>query len=476
MKNVVLCNKHSGFAISMLSTSPTYEGHYPEAFLTRMKNMLGTEYDLFVESLRQPSPISVRLNPFKRISKFDEEEKVTWCENGKYLRERPSFTFDPLFRAGTYYVQEASSMFIEQIWKQVNHENKTVRVLDMCAAPGGKSTHLLSLMNEESLLVSNEVIPNRNKILRENITKWGTANCIVSQNKPEDFSRLENYFDIVLVDAPCSGEGLFRKDKNAIGEWSEKNVAMCSLRQKEILKHAVQCLKPDGFLIYSTCTFEEEENDLNVEQLRDTNYELSITNYEIPIANYELREQPSVVRTKSGFQFFPHKVKGEGFYISVLKKESGHERQGTRDEKRKTPGNGHRIPDNYLQHSENFIEHSKNDLCFAIPKQHYADFLFLEKQLYIRHAGIFLGTMKGKNFLPSHDLALSIHINKNLPAIELNYEQAISYLRCETPTIKTNLRGWCLVKYKNQNLGWIKILEGRINNYFPKELRILKQA
>ena len=439
---------------------------YPEAFLHHMKNVLGNEFDAFVQSLGESSPTSVRLNPFKPISKFNEEEKIPWCANGRYLKERPSFTFDPLFHAGAYYVQEASSMFIEQAWKQINPNNTPVRVLDMCAAPGGKSTHLLSLMSEESLLVSNEVIANRNNILQQNIVKWGTANCIVTQNKPEDFAALENFFDIILIDAPCSGEGLFRKDKNAIDEWSEQNVERCAVRQKNILQQAIACLKPGGFIIYSTCTFEEAENDRQM-----ANEELPITNYQLSI------KQPGVTLTNFGYQFFPHKIKGEGFYMAVMQKPDNG--QQTTDNGRQT-SNGKAnnqlsiINNQYLNNSDNFITHTKNDLLFAIPKNIYSDFLFLQR-LYIRHAGIFMGTMKGKDFLPSHDLALSNYIKTDLPAVDLNNDDAISYLRGETPKLKTDIRGLCLVKYENKNLGWIKAMEGRMNNYYPKELRILKR-
>lgn len=439
------------------------EKKYPETFLARMKKNLGGEFDSFLNSLNKTPPVSVRLNPFKKSVVFSEEEIILWSINGKYLKERPSFTFDPLFHAGAYYVQEASSMFIEQVWRQINPENKTVRVLDMCAAPGGKSTHLLSLMNEESLLVSNEIIPNRNKILRENILKWGTANCFVTQDEPKDFSALENYFDIILVDAPCSGEGLFRKDVDAIGEWSEKNVTMCATRQSEILKHAAACLKPNGFLIYSTCTFEEEEND---KQISDLGFLIS---------DFEFAEFGQV-KTKCGYQFFPHKVRGEGFYISVLQKGDGrNESQIPNTKILTTEKLLQSLAEKFLKDSNSFSVLSKNEMVFAIPKNLWNDFQFLNSVLNIRQSGIYLGEVKGKDFIPSHDLALSIHINSNLPSVELNYDEAISYLRCEPLKMKTDLRGWCLAKYQNQNLGWCKILENRINNYFPRELRILKQ-
>ena len=444
---------------------------YPPEFLHRMETLLGEEYPAFINSLSESSPTSMRLNPKKRISKFDAEEKVVWCNDGHYLKERPSFTFDPLFHAGTYYVQEASSMFIEKIWRQINPDSVPVKVLDMCAAPGGKSTHLLSLMSDESLLVSNEVIPKRNKILCENIIKWGNANCIITQNKTEDFAALQNYFDIVLIDAPCSGEGLFRKDKDAIDEWSDRNVAQCSVRQKEILEHALQCLKPDGFLIYSTCTYEPTENDENIEYV----LELGSSQVQLPA------EIGGIAKTKYGLQFFPHKIKGEGFYISVVRKNSPmgfvSDKLEISNSKSQLQNKFHPSPifEPFLESYEDFVESKRDNLVFALHKTIASDFLSLEKKLYIRNAGIFMGTIKGKDFLPSHDLALSNHIRKDLPSIELNYDDAITYLRCEAPKIKPAEKGWHVVKYQNMNLGWIKALDGRINNYFPKELRILKK-
>jgi 16S rRNA C967 or C1407 C5-methylase (RsmB/RsmF family)/NOL1/NOP2/fmu family ribosome biogenesis protein len=452
---------------------------YPPQFLERMRLQLGDGFEEFVRYLDFPAPTSIRLNPCKRISKFDKEEKISWCDEGRYLKERPSFTFDPLFHAGTYYVQESSSMFIEEVWKQINPGNASVKVLDLCAAPGGKSTHLLSLMGDDSLLVGNEVIPTRNKILQQNIIKWGYANCIITQNKPADFAVLENYFDIVLIDAPCSGEGLFRKDKDAIAEWSEKNVGACSIRQKEILQHAYACLKPGGFLIYSTCTFESTENDENMQWLEP----LGAIRFKMETSKYQ-----GIVATDYGYQFYPHKIKGEGFYIAVFKKE-GELNLGSEADKKTNQTICHpdesvpiaigiNVPlsaEHYLKQPENFHLHQKNELTFAIPKFIKSDFNFLEKQLYIRQAGIFMGTQKGKDFLPSHDLALSNHIRPDLSAIELTYDQAVAYLRCETPRLQTDILGWRLVSYQGFNLGWVKVLQGRINNYFPKEWRILKQ-
>lgn len=451
------------------------EEKYPQEFTQQMKATLGDEYPSFVESLDAPPPVSLRMNPYKLSEQFQKNEKITWCEGGRYLPERPSFTFDPLFHAGSYYVQEASSMFLEQIWQQINPENKTVRVLDMCAAPGGKSTHLLSLMSGDSLLVSNEVISHRNKVLQENITKWGTANCIVTQNKAENFSALQNYFDIILVDAPCSGEGLFRKDKAAIEEWDEKNVAMCSLRQKEILRYALYSLKPGGFLIYSTCTYEPDENDHIISWLN----EFSLSPFPLPVV------KDNIVKTNHGYQFFPHRVKGEGFYISLLKKEETTYSEHLSNNVKMLQHSPYRQTNNtkllcagsdFLSSADDFTFIEKKELLFAIPNHLFNDFQSLSSQLYIRQAGIFMGAVKGKDFIPSHDLALSVHLKKELPSVELSLEQAIAYLRCESIFPLTDHRGWVLARYKGFNIGWLKIMESRANNYYPKEWRILKQG
>lgn len=440
---------------------------YPAAFIARMQAQLGSEFDAFIETLNGSSPTSVRINPFKLINKFDAEEQVPWCTNGRYLQERPSFTFDPLFHAGTYYVQEASSMYVEQAWKLINPDNKTVRVLDMCAAPGGKSTHLAALMNSESLLVSNEIVPNRNKILQENITKWGTANVVITQNKPADFARLANFFDIILIDAPCSGEGLFRKDKDAVNEWSEENVAMCGTRQQEILQRAYNCLKPGGHIIYSTCTYEHVENDANIEYAES----LGMQRMQLPIVVDGIKD------TGAGLQFYPHRVKGEGFYISVLQKNT----EANFDEAHMNPkamGEHTRHADilaKYLEQPQLFSAVEKGEMLIAMPKLIQRSTQMVSAALNVRHAGILLGSFKGKDFLPSHDVAINIHVSKSLPSIEITHEQAITFLRSEPIKADTDTLGWCIVKHEGHNLGWIKVLSARSNNYYPKEWRILKR-
>jgi 16S rRNA C967 or C1407 C5-methylase (RsmB/RsmF family) len=232
----------------------------PIAFLDRM-NLEKEQLEAFLLALDAPTPTSIRLNTQKSCELFAFEESIPWTLSGKYLKERISFTLDPQFHAGCYYVQEASSMLLEEAFKQIFASNQHLTILDLCAAPGGKSTHLLNLASSDSILVANEVISSRNSTLQYNIAKWGNANCIVTQNKPADFSSFKKMFDLIVIDAPCSGEGMFRKDPNSINEWSIENVEICSARQTDILDSILPCLKDGGILIYSTCTYEQIEND-----------------------------------------------------------------------------------------------------------------------------------------------------------------------------------------------------------------------
>ena len=289
----------------------------PKEFLESLQNSKGFDKIAFEQvHASEEQVVSVRLNQKKEFkiqnSIFNILGQVPWAEHGYYLAERPSFTFDPLFHAGCYYVQEASSMFLEQALKQTVDLSKPIKVLDLCAAPGGKSTHLLSLISKESLLVSNDVIRSRVNILNDNIVKWGCANVVVTNNDPKDFQKLENYFDVIVVDAPCSGSGLFRRDPDAMDEWSLNNVALCSQRQQRILADVMPSLKARGVLIFSTCSYSEEEDEAIVDWLKK----------ELIINNEELIIDPGwgIIASGGGYRFWPDKVKGEGFFISCFRK------------------------------------------------------------------------------------------------------------------------------------------------------------
>ena len=439
---------------------------WPTEFLERMQKSQGIDYDSFLKGLSIPAPVSLRLNLFKKSKKFDKNLKVEWCEAGRYLKVRPLFTFDPLFHAGTYYVQEASSMFLESVFKQCFPENIPLRALDLCAAPGGKSTHLISLLPEGSTLVSNELISSRNKVLRQNIVKWGDPNVIVTQNEAEDFLSLEGYFDLVLVDAPCSGEGLFRRDPDAAKEWSVDAVHNCSFRQSKILENAIKLLRPGGILIYSTCTFEECENERQIEILIHSD---SVELISLNVSN------SGIVKSELGLRFYPHRISGEGFFISAVRKTDGQDFEFKKSKPSKSPQIHQQLLTAYLKSPESFFVIQKDEVIYAIPNHILPLFQFMEKKFYVRQAGIRIGEMKGATLQPAHELALSRHLRKDLPLYNFSLEEAIRYLRCDAVQCPDAPKGWTLAAYEDFPLGWMKVLDGRVNNYFPKELRVLKE-
>lgn len=417
---------------------------------------------------------SIRLNPFKRIHDYDEEETVPWCSDGKYLRERPSFIADPLFHAGCYYVQEASSMFLDHLLRQTGRMDQQLRVLDLCAAPGGKSTLLASLLSRDSLLVSNEIIKSRVPALSDNLTKWGNLNVIVTNNDPKDFKKLEGYFDVMVVDAPCSGSGMFRKDPVAVQEWSENNVQLCSERQQRILADALPALRENGILIYSTCSYSSEENEQIADWLTDT---YSLQNLRIPLQpEWGIRETASEKHGCYGYRFYPHLVKGEGFFVSCFIKEEGSEPKNERPQK--PPRIGH----NELSLLKSWVKElplsliSINDSYYALPESLADDIRMLQTKLYLKKSGIHLGKIAGKDFVPDQELAQSLLANERIERTELSREQALKYLRKDPVEMGSTVRGWTLMCYRGFGLGWAKILPNRINNYYPRELRILKQV
>jgi 16S rRNA C967 or C1407 C5-methylase (RsmB/RsmF family)/NOL1/NOP2/fmu family ribosome biogenesis protein len=423
---------------------------------------------------------SVRVNPFKvkdilsfQISNNQFQiSSVPWSSHGYYLSSRPSFTFDPLFHAGTYYVQEASSMFIEQAFKQTVDLSKQIKVLDLCAAPGGKSTLIQSLISKNSLLVSNEVIQARASILVENITKWGAANVVVSNNDPKDFARLTNFFDVIVVDAPCSGSGLFRKDPDAINEWSENNVALCSQRQQRILADVYPSLKQDGVLIYSTCSYSVEEDENIADWMMS---ELNVETVQLKKEQHWNIDETISKKGAYGYRFWPDKVKGEGFFIAVVKKKDG-EGYGSFKPKKSTLEKVTKAEEQIIHHwvdndtEIHFVKH-KNDVL-ALPGAVLEQLQIVQPALYIQKAGTKIGQFAKNDLIPDHEFAVSSLPAQTTPAVELSYDDAIRYLRKEEIIVSPVVKGWAMMKYKTYNLGWAKVLPNRVNNYYPKEWRI----
>jgi NOL1/NOP2/sun family putative RNA methylase len=456
----------------------------PSDLINALQNVNGFNETAFKQVHQSGTQLtSVRLNPLKKIdirgSVLSIDEKVKWNDKGWYLMQRPSFTLDPLFHAGAYYVQEASSMFLQQALQQIVNLLQPLKILDLCAAPGGKSTLIQSLISAESLLVSNEVIKTRVNILNENITKWGAANVIVTNNNPKDFRRLQNYFDVIVVDAPCSGSGLFRKDAAAIDEWSLNNVQLCSQRQQRILADVMPSLKEGGVLIYSTCSYSKEENeeicDWVMEQFTVSSLQLAVDK------SWCITETQSEKNNAYGYRFYPDKVKGEGFFIAAfINKQQVHETNGGnfKIEKRKTE----KLPDReiavlqpYLINATDFFFLKQNKEVIAMPVYLQDELAVLQSVLYIKKAGVKMGGIIRDELIPHHELALCNITNKNIPFVEVDLQTALQYLRKQQIKIDNAAKGWALIKYQQLPLGWIKILPNRVNNYYPKEWRILNK-
>ena len=297
---------------------------------------------------------------------------------------------------------------------------------------------------------------------RENITKWGCANTIVTQANAYDYSQSGVVADIILVDAPCSGEGMFRKDKNAISEWSEENVNSCSIRQTEIVDSIKNCLSEDGILVYSTCTYNELENDDIIEHLLSSDEFEKINLIDLP---------EGITKTKHGYQFYPHKIKGEGFYCSILKY-IGEPKSDPKFSSLKPAMNYMKYLKEYLSDANQFVPYEHKGELYAFPNHTWTNFQLIKNKINIRQAGLHLGTIKGDLLIPSHDLAMSIHCSDSIKRIELSKEQALHYLKGETLQIDSDYKGWCLASYQQTSLGWMKLIQGRMNNYYPKSSRI----
>ena len=446
----------------------------PGSLLSSLKELKGFDKEAFERAHASGEQItSIRINPFKLLETKASPlgggllGAVLWSQYGYYLSQRPSFTLDPLFHAGCYYVQEASSMFLEQALKQTVDLSQPLKVIDLCAAPGGKSTHIQSLISKDSLLVSNEVIRSRANILKDNIIKWGCNNVMVTNNDPEDFAKLENYFDVIVVDAPCSGSGLFRKDAEAIEEWSLNNVALCSQRQQRILADVWPALKKNGVLIYSTCSYSKEEDEDIVNWLMK---DLSAANCQLSIdANW------GIIESTGGYRFWPDKIKGEGFFLACFRKTDGDADVSLKIKK---------MPDSATKKelaiikkwtktdSHHFIKYMNT--VYAWQQRTVNDFSFLLGNLRVVYSGTIIGEIVREKLVPDHALAMSLMINEWIERSALNYEQAIHYLKRKELKLETLTKGWRLVNYEGHSLGWINVLSNRINNYYPKELRILK--
>jgi 16S rRNA C967 or C1407 C5-methylase (RsmB/RsmF family)/NOL1/NOP2/fmu family ribosome biogenesis protein len=436
----------------------------PEAFQARIREELFPGVDL-LQALDSVSPVSVRFHPKKHHPDMEVLGDVSWCKSAVYLHERPQYVFDPLFHAGAYYPQEAGSMVLDYVLRQLNLPLEP-KILDLCAAPGGKSTLIASFLDNKGILVANEVIQQRARVLKENLTKWGFSNVVVTNNDPADFQRLPQFFDVMVVDAPCSGEGMFRKDPAARDEWSEDNVRLCSGRQRRIVMDVWDALVPGGIMVYSTCTFNANENEDNVRWFME---ELGAELIQMDLP------QPIVPgRNGMGHYCVPGITQTEGFYIAVLQKpdEPLIRQRFTRKSEFRAQKELLDCP-NYIDLSENeFI--NWNDKLIALPRLHLDSMLHVQAQMRLQKLGTMVGDISRKGIIPNEEIALNPFLNCYTGRIEVSNEQALHYLRGDTYPLAGN-HGYQLITFKNEPLGWIKHLGNRFNNLYPKEWRIRKQ-
>lgn len=446
----------------------------PSEFITRTRNLLGEEeYTRLESALFAPQPVSVRINPFKPVD--IEGTSVPWCPDGRYLPERPSFTFDPLFHAGCYYVQEASSMFLGHAVSSCI--NGPVVALDLCAAPGGKSTHLASVLPQGSLLVSNEVMRNRLPVLVENMTKWGRPDIMVTGCDPSAFTPLESLFDLIVTDVPCSGEGMFRKDPVAVSEWSPANVDLCIQRQRRIISDIWPALRPGGILIYSTCTYNTGENEENIQWIVN---ELGAEPVKVPYPE-EWGITPSLL---SGcdlpvHRFLPHRTQGEGFFLAVLRKKGEHDEKfsfsSSRNRVKTKPMPLPKGVSEWLIDSGNYQLVFDGETVTAFPKSCHNLVSGLSSVLRTVRSGLPVCRVKGKDIIPEHAFIMSsLYRPGSFPSVEVDWDTAISYLRRDAVVLLHDTpRGFVVITYKGMRLGLLKNIGNRCNNLYPSEWRIL---
>jgi NOL1/NOP2/fmu family ribosome biogenesis protein len=363
-------------------------------------------------------------------------------------------------------------MFLHQAIKQLGLDRAPVKALDLCAAPGGKSTLVVSALHEDSFLLSNEIIKSRAKVLSDNVMRWGYPNVAVTNNDPSAFKHVPGYFDLMVVDAPCSGSGMFHKDHNAIDEWSLANVKLCSERQQRILANSLSTLKEEGVLFYSTCSYSKEENEDIVDWLIDE-FGMEALSIEIN-EDWGIQQTESTEHKAAAYRFYPHKVKGEGFFFAALRKKSPQASFVIKKGKHEKNSAPQDVANRWMD-VDGLYTFQREEFLHVFPKKYEQDLNALQRVLYFKEAGTMIGRYLKKEFIPSHDLAMSVRIHDRLPKIELDKEVALHYLHKEaldSAINKEGLTGWVLVTYGGVNLGWVKAMPNRINNYYPKEARI----
>ncbi|RYD74910.1 MAG: hypothetical protein EOP53_17425 [Sphingobacteriales bacterium] len=455
------------------------ERYFPKDFLEMMQNRLGNEFDAFVRALNETPPTSIRINPVKGANLFSDSAQIPWCKYGRFLNERPSYVWDPMYHAGAYYSQEASSM----LFANAIDFSKDLKVLDLCAAPGGKSSLVQSMMTKNSVLVSNEMVGKRVNILYENLVKWGAQNAVVTCNRSTDFLPFQGLFDVVLVDAPCSGEGMFRKDEEAVNQWNDGLVRQCSAIQKTILDDAIRLVSENGLLIYSTCTFEAAENEENIAQLYQK-YGDILEPVDLPNdpswGLFDVEINTGKTKNQKGYYCFPHRVKGEGLFLSVMRvKASVKGKFTTKNQSviRKASAKEKEIAkafsDTSIYGTDVFFHGDKAFLGNPIYAELYTA---LAQNLYLRKVGTTIGQLKNNMLIPDPEIALSGEANPDIPRVALNLKEALDFQQRKNIVLPPETsKGWIIFTYGSVELGWAKNLGNRVNTHYPSEWRIRKE-
>lgn len=449
---------------------------FSQEFINILSAILPDEERLaLLDALAGTPQVSIRFNPFvpdaarlvRESLGYSPDGRVPWAENAEYLDERPQFTLDPLLHMGCYYVQEAASMFLEQAVRRC--VTGPVHALDLCAAPGGKSTLLASLLPEGSLLVCNEIQRGRAQILAENMTKWGRPGVVVTCNTPKQIGDSNLMFDLIAVDAPCSGEGMFRKDEGAVADWSLQNVEMCAARQRQIIDDIWPALKPGGHLIYSTCTFNRHEDEDNVRWITEK-YGASVIPIEV---NPEWNIAGSLTEDRLPvYHFMQHRTRGEGFFLCLLRKPEGSYREVSL-RPFKTGSDVPALCREWLAPSGGYEFFIKDSSVYAIPSDLAPAMRQAAQELYALVPGIEVAVLKGRDWIPAHSLAMSGALNKDaFSNVEVCRRQALDYLHCDAIHLEDAPRGIVLLTYMNIPLGFAKNLGNRANNMYPQEWRI----
>ncbi|MFR9593939.1 MAG: rRNA cytosine-C5-methylase [Rikenellaceae bacterium] len=452
----------------------------PLQFVERMNAQLGErECAMLCSSLEGEIPTSIRFNPFKIAAPPVGLEPIGWSRYGFYLPERPSFTLDSAFHAGTYYVQEASSQFVGHILSYTNVEG--AKIMDMCAAPGGKSTLYATLAGLDGLVVANEINRQRASVLADNARKWGLGNIAVTNNDTAHLAQFESWSDVVAVDAPCSGEGMFRKMEEAREEWSEANVKMCAERQLEILKNAWRALKPGGVLIYSTCTFNDAENEGVLREFVEYG-EDEIAPFESVECDNSWGVETSRVGEFQTFRFFPHKSKGEGFFAAVARKSYDTGGRVRMPKPRKAIFSP--LDRKSLAEVSKWVEQSElmhfvmvADTIYGYYASQAESVKRLAESLTVLYSGVTMGQIFKGKLKPDSALALFHALNREAVGCEtLDNDNILSYLRkAELSAELFDEEGINLVCSKaGDAVGWVKRVGRRVNNLYPNSLRILK--